>query len=415
MIMKLTTLIKKRTLLQTVFFYSIFAIIFFSCSKSDDSPVQTEPAQLVLKASANTVLENEEVTFEITSEGQTISDVTLYINNIAVTGLIHSFPDEGTYKAQAKKQGYKESNTVSIQVNAPRKIKITATRVSSAPRNPALGSQYRMGVDQNLQDIFTFDRDNQKFMSYNIASDSWQTLAYSGQLAYAGYNGKMLGNTRNGQIYYLGGEINIYNTFYYPQTPKRNTWEPSEHIDDFFAAGEAGYALEGESIYSVGGRMSSKQSSSDIRQYNLVSKTWEKVGRVNTGFEYANAILTNKKLYILGSPENSDDVVGYIYDTEELTVKSWSLHEDFPKGVRPSTHQLAIYGNDQYLLYASPFNRKTISIYNLHTAKWELPVEIDGDFFSNSSINIFSRGNNLYAAGSKDGNFALYKLEVTIP
>lgn len=413
--MRLTPLIKKRTLLQTVILFSAFTIIFFSCSKSDDSPGQTEPAQLVLKASANTVLENEEVTFEITSEGQTIAGSTLYINNIEVSGLTHNFPDAGTYEAQAKKQGYRESNTVSIQVNAPLKIKITATRVISAPRNPALGSEYKMGVDQNLQDIFTFDREYGKFMSYNIASNSWQPLTYSGQLAFAGYGGKMLGNTRSGQIYYLGGEINIYNTFYYPETPKRNTWEPSEEIDDLFAAGEAGYALEGESIYSVGGRMRSKQSSSDIRKYNLVAKTWEKVGRVNTDFRDANAILANKKLYILGSPENSNDVVGYIYDTEELTVKSWSLPADFPKGIRPSVHQLAKYGNDQYLLYSSPFERKTISIYNLNTETWEPSVEIDGDFFTMGNINIFSRGNTLYAAGSKDGNFALYKLEVIIP
>ncbi|HLW33924.1 MAG TPA: kelch repeat-containing protein [Aequorivita sp.] len=406
------SILKKATSAITLILLSVFTISYFSCSKNDDGPGTVETPQLELTASATEVETGQEVIFTVAAASKNIPDAAIYIDGTSIIGYTHTFTEEGTFQVVAKKEGYQESNFISINVNAPETIKATPIRVSTAPRNPSLGSQFRMCVDQNLKEIFTFDRENDKFMSYNIESNSWRTLAYGGQLIYAGYGGKMLGNTRNGQIYYLNDQKHIYNTFYFNEIPKRDTWEPSENIDDLFAAGEAGYALENGYIYSVGGRMDSKNSSSDIRKYNMVSNTWEKVGNTHNTLRRANAIISDKKLYILGEGEGGGQIMGTIFHTEELTVKNWILPTEMPNGISSTAYQMAIYGNDHFLLF---YARKTLYIYNLRTEKWEIPAKIEGDFLYDSNVNLFSRGNTLYAAGSKDGNFALYELKLEIP
>ncbi len=95
---------------------SAFLLFLASCS-SDDSKGGEDPVkQLVLQVEGGqtTVLENTAVQFKITEDGKAI-DAQLFSNDNPITNP-YTFTTEGTYKVVAKKEGYKESNSITIKV-----------------------------------------------------------------------------------------------------------------------------------------------------------------------------------------------------------------------------------------------------------------------------------------------------------
>lgn len=278
---------------------------------------------------------------------------------------------------------------------------ITATRIATAPRSPALGNESKMCYGDGK--IYTFDRANGKFMSYDIIAKTWKTLAHDNQLNFAGYTGKMIFDRSSGAIYYLNNANNVYKIL-------SDSWKPITFVDDAFAAGEAGYMFSGRTglIYTAGGRMEGKNSSTDLRKYDSYNNKWEKVGNMPVAFRRANAANDGSgTMYIIGEREN-DTRTGVIFDTDELTVKSWSV----PAGifdVDSKRNQMTFYGN--HLFYNNGKNR--FYVYSMKTNKWlDAEVTINEDFLSGST-NLFVADGAFYAAGVKDGNFALYKLTVS--
>lgn len=94
-------------------------MLLFSCSKKDDpskEPDLDERLQLVIKASSTETMEGQEITFEITADGEVI-DAEIYVDNDKISGASYTFEEAGAYTAFAKKEGYidSEKNTIIVK------------------------------------------------------------------------------------------------------------------------------------------------------------------------------------------------------------------------------------------------------------------------------------------------------------
>lgn len=394
------TFYKTKSILLSIIILCMAA--FASCSKSDDNNPEPpdDREQLVLSVSKTAVVVNEMVTFTITANGNTVTDAEVYLDDNPINSMTWRFSARGTYTVTAKKDGYKDSEPQTITVTEP--VKITATQMVTAPRSPALGTQGSR-MCYGGQKIYTFDRANEKFMSYDPSTQTWTTLAHSNQLAYAGYDGKMIYREVSDLIYYFDSWNKTYQV-------SANSWKPNTYIDNAFAAGEAGYVYHFSQgrVFSAGGRMSGKNSSTDIRKYNPNTDVWEKIADMPVALTEANATLVGSKMYIIGEKEDGTKA-GVIFDTDALTVKNWAVPEELYT-VRSYSYQMAVYNN--YLFYNN--SGRSFYAYNMETGKWiDAEIIISGDFLSGST-NLLIMNSNFYAAGEKDGNFALYKLTVSL-
>lgn len=81
-----------------------------SCS-SDDGGSDPDPKELKLSADKTTIEEGDSVTFTVSESG-----ADLYIEGTKVSGLTHTFDTKGDYKVQAKKEGFADSNVVTVKV-----------------------------------------------------------------------------------------------------------------------------------------------------------------------------------------------------------------------------------------------------------------------------------------------------------
>lgn len=288
----------------------MFLPTFISCSKNDDQP---EPKQLLLKVSSENIVETEEITFEITADGNIITDGVLIIDGAVVSGLKHSFSEAGTYVAIAKKEGYHDSNSITITVGELESIVVRATQVNTAPREFSLGREFRMCVDNHLQNIYTYDRQNGKFMSYNLATNSWTNLAYGGQLEFTDYGGKMMINTL-GQLLYIHDKRSVYNTHSYADISKRDTWEPSVNLNSNWISGGSGWAQKDDLAYSFGGRTTSHTASDIIREHSLTSNIWNTKGLMPGILREVNATFADQKVFLFGRDTHSEYLHGYIYN-----------------------------------------------------------------------------------------------------
>lgn len=96
-----------------LFFCTIF--LFSACSK--DTGETVEVLQLELQASASEVHEGGEVFFTVTANGEPIS-ADIYIDKQKVDGDSYIFSNVGSYEVVAKKENYKDSEQVVVQVIA---------------------------------------------------------------------------------------------------------------------------------------------------------------------------------------------------------------------------------------------------------------------------------------------------------
>lgn len=97
---------------------SAIVLFFASCSSSDDNKGGGggPDKKLVLQVNGETnVLENTSVLFKILENKEEIKDAQLYAGDNLISNP-HIFTTEGTYKVVAKKEGYVDSNVVTIKV-----------------------------------------------------------------------------------------------------------------------------------------------------------------------------------------------------------------------------------------------------------------------------------------------------------
>ncbi|MBB1139414.1 hypothetical protein [Myroides sp. WP-1] len=99
--------------------FSLLALVLtgtVSCSSDDNSTEQKHTQTLELKSlKGNTVNVDEEVTFMIAVGTTAIEGAQLYVNGKDATNPF-KFTEMGTFKVVAKKEGYKESNELTIEV-----------------------------------------------------------------------------------------------------------------------------------------------------------------------------------------------------------------------------------------------------------------------------------------------------------
>jgi len=121
---------------------------------------------------------------------------------------------------------------------------------------------------------------------------------------------------------------------------------------------------------------------------------------------------------------SSDQVLGYIYDTEALTVEKIAVPSYLhTTQITDVYHQLAVYKDVLLLLHPAweassgivP-NTYQITAFNTKTKIWyDTPIDLSDDFL-NSGANLFvTETDKIYAAGIKNNNFALYELQLHLP
>jgi len=103
---------KKSFLLFALF--ALFMVVI-SCSKNSNPEPPLIEKHLALTSNKTEVEIEDEVTFVVQADGEIIKDATLYINNEKISNPFR-FKQAGTYNVIAKKENYKDSNTVLIQV-----------------------------------------------------------------------------------------------------------------------------------------------------------------------------------------------------------------------------------------------------------------------------------------------------------
>lgn len=89
-----------------------------ACSKKHEPNVSEEEEELQLELSADetTVVAGSEIMFEVTANGQPVADADLFIDGNNITGYRHTFADPGTTSVVAKKQGYKDSEPLTVVI-----------------------------------------------------------------------------------------------------------------------------------------------------------------------------------------------------------------------------------------------------------------------------------------------------------
>lgn len=92
-----------------------------SCSSDDNTPPPPPPEKtLELDVDKNEVEVGETVTFTVKVDGKVESGAELYIDGkTKISGLETSFDASGVYSIMARKEGFKDSNSVVVNVTAP--------------------------------------------------------------------------------------------------------------------------------------------------------------------------------------------------------------------------------------------------------------------------------------------------------
>ncbi|MGG5508226.1 MULTISPECIES: hypothetical protein [unclassified Myroides] len=164
----------KKTLLS----FSLLALVLsgtVSCSSDDNSTEQNHSQTLELKSlKGNTVDQNEEVTFMIAVGTTAIEGAQLYVNGTESTNPF-KFTETGTFKVVAKKEGYKNSNELTIEVKkAAETISLVHTWVPthvnvSLPMGEPIAMPYPK--KENCEDD-TLVFDDASMVNFNYHDDS---------------------------------------------------------------------------------------------------------------------------------------------------------------------------------------------------------------------------------------------------
>lgn len=110
----------KKNLKVTRIFASSLLLAFtflMSCSKDDGPAPIPEQESLILTSSNSVISDGETVLFTVKVNNSPIENATIYIEGHAITDYEHTFIEPGSYTVIAKKEGYKDSETLTITVN----------------------------------------------------------------------------------------------------------------------------------------------------------------------------------------------------------------------------------------------------------------------------------------------------------
>src|SRR5699024_2792508 len=98
------------------FWFFLSLCVLVSCSKDDNKTLEQEQVQLILNASSTSIEVGKEVSFEVTAEGNPISGVQVWVDGTLISGPTHTFATIGIYQVIAKKEGYLDSDPLSLEV-----------------------------------------------------------------------------------------------------------------------------------------------------------------------------------------------------------------------------------------------------------------------------------------------------------
>lgn len=407
------------------------AILLFSCSKDDGGgnepdpvdPDPTDKTELVLTASATEIDKGDTVTFEITADGKPI-EADIYIDDNKIADASHTFDTAGTFQAIAKKEGYTDSKAVAIKV-AAEKVKVaTATFTQkNITAYPATfpGSRYdQIGIMN--EHIYVMDYDSKKFRRYSITSNQWEDLANENSLpnGISGYLTAHRGVDNKDILVYLGGsrgEINIYYPSEYPDATLKDSWG-SQEVMPSDQDGERAAASDGEYIYFMGNSRAENYSR-QIDRYVPAHDLWEEsIGYLPEGIGWIpQTVFADNKLFVIGQNLANDGNVFFVYNLLTQTSTSKSVPSDLqPSGICNNT--MVIY--EDYLIYMQPGGSSSVKlhVYDIKEEQWlEDAVSIEMNLFTKTSDNaslLLSSSGQLYAAGTKGGDFVFYEVDFKV-
>ena len=106
--------------------YNVVAKLNGYIDSDEISITVTEKPKLTLATSETILFKGESATFTITSGGQSIA-ADIYVNGSKITGTSYLFNNVGTFKVQAKRDGYVDSDEITITVTEKPKLTLASS------------------------------------------------------------------------------------------------------------------------------------------------------------------------------------------------------------------------------------------------------------------------------------------------
>lgn len=311
------------------------------------------------------------------------------------------------------------------------KIEVSATKINTAVHNPNV-SMATMGYNDNTFYVLdiefgkSFPAGTSPFMAYDVVQNTWTKLYVPSFVTEnTDYGvGKLVYRVVNNTIYsmYYGNEMLVYATSKYPVAGMQNQWF-KDPIPTACITQYGTYTYGGGAIYTlgnIGGKVAINRLGTDWKQLTKLNEKW-------TATPYRNSLFYNKKIYALAVDDtpSSDQILGYIYDTEALMVEKIAVPSYLhTQQIHNANHQLAVYKDVMLVLHPTwkktgagiDDNKYSITTFNTKTKVWgDAPIDLPDDFL-NEGANLFvTETGKIYAAGIKNNNFALYELQLRLP
>ena len=129
------------------------------------------------------------------------------------------------------------------------------------------------------------------------------------------------------------------------------------------------------------------------------------------------AVFADNTLFVIGRNLTNDGNVFFVYNLLTQTSTSKSVPSDLqPSGICNNT--MVIY--EDYLIYMQPGGSSSVKlhVYDIKEEQWlEDAVSIEMNLFTKTSDNaslLLSSSGQLYAAGTKGGDFVLYEVDFKV-
>ncbi len=301
-----------------------------------------------------------------------------------------------------------------------KKAEATFTKINTAAYPKIFKGDYYDRITITDDHIYVIDNEDKAFRRYSMKSNSWEELNSVNSI-FGGIAGYLIYHDREGGNDYLtyhGGSQDQLHMYFPPEYPLQNLrggWV-AQKIFPADGNGERGAISDGKYIYYMGnGRV--EKYSKQINRYNPDTNILETIGNLPVKLDkYAQAVSAGNKLFIVGANIESDTLfIAYDLQSQKGEVKPVpsELHSFY--GNRNNT--LVNYQN--YLIYMEPEGTSVaLHIFDIEGDQWlKERVEIEMDLFSKASDNaslLLSTSGKLYVAGTKAGEFVLYKVDFEV-
>ncbi len=352
-----------KTLFKNLFFLPILGI-FLSCSGDDDSgkpPVESE-TQLVLTASTTETTIGEEITFEVTANGEVVSDATILVDGAAISGYSHVFDTAGTYEVVAQKEGYTDSQPLNLEVN---EVQIDV---------------YAAGYKQNMGGEFVA-KYWKNGMSFNLTNGANYAHARS------------IFVDKQGNVHVVGFEEigSIYIAKYWKNGASTNLSDGTSN-----ANAESVFVYEGD-VY-VAGYEGSK------------AVYWKNGGRVDLtdGANYSSAysiFVYKGDVYVAGYESNGSKNVAVYWKNGNKILLTDGSHN-------AKAHSIFVHDGDVYVAgYDSNVSGNGVAVY----WKNDNPTNLTDGSNNANSKSIFVYEDKVYVSGEEKGMAKYWSLPANNP